>query len=111
MVCSLSPTCDVKFTYKCHSDVVKSTCETHSHHLQLSVSAKDKGLPTPRLATNQATVQINVIRNEKDPIFFQDTYSASLEQNKPVGTQVVTVKASDADTAVGGCSMNRVSGQ
>ena len=75
------------------------------------MSAKDRGLPTPRLASNQASIQINVIRNEKDPIFFQETYSASLEQNKPVGTQVVTVKAEDADTAVGRSSMNRVSCQ
>ncbi|KAI0235644.1 Cadherin-99C [Lamellibrachia satsuma] len=65
----------------------------------LTISAKDKGLPTPRLATNRATVKIKVIRNKNAPIFFHDSYSASLAQNKPVGTAVKKVEAKDGDTA------------
>jgi len=35
--------------------------------------------------------------NDNPPIFDQDTYTATLVENTPAGTTVVTVNATDAD--------------
>ena len=68
--------------------------------LQPTVMARDLGLPTPRQSTNRATVIVNVVRNENAPIFFNQTYNAVVRQDVPNGHNVITISASDADTAV-----------
>lgn len=68
--------------------------------LQVIVTAKDRGLPTSKQATNRATVVVTVVRNENDPIFFNKTYSAYIRQDVPAGQSVITVQASDSDSAV-----------
>ena len=70
--------------------------------VQLSVTARDAGVPNSRPSSNRATVIVTVIRNEKTPIFFKKSYTATLKQDVPVGTDVVTVAASDKDSAVSG---------
>ena len=68
--------------------------------LQVIVSARDRGLPTSKQATNRVTVQVTVVRNENDPIFFNRTYNAYIRQDAPSGQNVISVQAADSDTAV-----------
>lgn len=68
--------------------------------LQLFIQAYDKGEPESKESTNRARVDVKVIRNEYDPIYFEQTYSANLRGDAPSRTPVTTVLATDADTAV-----------
>ena len=45
-------------------------------------------------------MRVRVVRNENNPIFFEDVYNAEIRQDAPSGTSVVTVQARDDDTAV-----------
>ena len=67
---------------------------------QVIIAARDRGMPTVKQAVNRARVQVNVVRNTNDPIFFNRTYTATIRQDVPTGHQVATVAARDADTAV-----------
>ncbi|XP_060079972.1 cadherin-23-like, partial [Ylistrum balloti] len=63
----------------------------------VTVGLQDQGVP-PRTATSNAVVTVNVLRNTLPPIFFNQTYTRSLNENVPSGTNVVTVIATDANT-------------
>jgi len=67
---------------------------------QLQIAAADQGVPVRRAVT-PATVTISVTRSLSDPIFFQQSYTQTITQDVPIGTTVIIVTASDADTAVG----------
>lgn len=75
----------------------------HSFHeiyvLQIRISVSDQGQP-PRTATNQAVVNITIIRNQQAPIFFNSEYSVTIQETASIGSNVQTVSASDADTSV-----------
>lgn len=59
-------------------------------------------LGNPRL-TGTATVIVNVLDlNDNTPKFEQNYYSATVEENQPNGTFVVTVEASDNDNGKNG---------
>ncbi|GFR89571.1 protocadherin Fat 4 [Elysia marginata] len=66
--------------------------------ITVTVRATDRGLPTTRTSASDARVTINVIRNEFRPIFFNTSYEETVSELVTVGTTVITVRASDADT-------------
>lgn len=68
--------------------------------LQITVSLRDNGLPTPRSSQSNAVVTVNILRNENPPIFFNTTFSAQIFETVPAGTSVAQVTASDADVNV-----------
>ena len=51
------------------------------------------------------SVQINVLRNLNSPIFDQSSYSASVYDFVSVGSSVIDIGASDADTTVSICNL------
>ena len=65
----------------------------------MNVQVADRGSP-PKQAATQATVTVNVRRNENNPIFFNQTYYRTLLETVPLGDEVVTVQASDSDSVV-----------
>ena len=68
--------------------------------IKLSLSALDGGSPQ-----RSGTVAIHVIvldANDNAPVFSQAVYEASLPENAPLKTRVVTVSAADADEGVNG---------
>ena len=67
---------------------------------QISVSVRDRGLPSPRTASTNAVVTVTVLRNENPPIFFSQSYEVSLSENVAIGTSVLEITASDADINV-----------
>ncbi|XP_060523658.1 cadherin-87A isoform X2 [Cylas formicarius] len=64
--------------------------------LNFTVVAFDSGIP--QLNTT-ATVMVNVVNlNDNDPIFAQNSYNVSIDENSPNGTFVLQVKALDNDS-------------
>ncbi len=68
--------------------------EQKSEHL-LILKALDGGKP-PKSGTLNITVAVLDI-NDNRPVFSQDSYSVSLQENSPVGTTVIKIKATDSD--------------
>lgn len=63
--------------------------------LNFTVIAYDIGVPQLHAT---ATVHVNVINiNDNAPIFSQKMYNASILENSPVGSHVISVKATDLD--------------
>ncbi|XP_076020947.1 protocadherin beta-15-like [Genypterus blacodes] len=70
------------------------------HDLNLEVVAADGGNPH---RSGTATVHVTVLdANDNAPVFSQALYRASLPENSPIGTVVITVSASDADEGLNG---------
>ncbi|CAG5990880.1 unnamed protein product, partial [Menidia menidia] len=70
------------------------------HHLSFKLIAVDGGTPQ-----RSGSVNINVIvldANDNVPIFNQSVYKASVVENVPKGTAVITVNAMDADSGSNG---------
>jgi len=63
--------------------------------LQLLVSAYDSGAPQNEV---QETVTITVERNLNTPVFNPITYTDTVFDYEPIGSSVLFVNASDADT-------------
>lgn len=59
--------------------------------------AEDGGSP-PRSAT--ATAIINILRNLNAPVFNPKSYTATIDETRQVGVDIVTVTATDADQIV-----------
>ncbi|XP_062381363.1 protocadherin alpha-8-like [Sardina pilchardus] len=65
------------------------------HYMQLTLTAIDGGNP-PKSGTSQ--IRINVLdNNDNAPVFNRPLYKASVSENVPVGTTIVTINASDID--------------
>ena len=62
------------------------------------IVAKDLG--TPQRVSDNATVNIEVIRNDNEPTFEKEVYTASITQNQETGRRIITVKANDRDPEV-----------
>ena len=61
----------------------------------LTIQALDGGTPP---LSNHATVNISIMDvNDNKPIFTQLSYSASVTENSPVGSSIVTLTATDLD--------------
>uniref|UniRef100_A0A671U7G0 Cadherin domain-containing protein n=1 Tax=Sparus aurata TaxID=8175 RepID=A0A671U7G0_SPAAU len=68
--------------------------------LRLLLTALDGGSPQ---RTGTATVHVTVLdANDNAPVFSQTVYEASLAENSPLNTVVVTVAATDADEGLNG---------
>uniref|UniRef100_A0A3B4DPB7 Cadherin domain-containing protein n=1 Tax=Pygocentrus nattereri TaxID=42514 RepID=A0A3B4DPB7_PYGNA len=67
---------------------------------QLLVTAIDGGNP-PKTGTLNITVKV-LDSNDNRPVFSQNTYSATLQENAPIGTIVITVNATDRDQGSNG---------
>ncbi|XP_060751258.1 putative protocadherin beta-18 isoform X40 [Tachysurus vachellii] len=68
--------------------------------IDLILTAVDGGIP-PRSGT--AVIHITVLdANDNVPVFSQPVYKVVLAENAPIGTEVVTVSAEDADEGVNG---------
>ncbi|XP_036433445.1 protocadherin alpha-2-like [Colossoma macropomum] len=67
---------------------------------QLLVTAIDGG-NSPKTGTLNITVKVLDI-NDNRPVFSQNTYSATLQENAPIGTIVIIVNATDRDQASNG---------
>ena len=65
----------------------------------MSVRAFDLGSPQ-RFGVNQATVTINVIRNQNCPIFDNLPNVITIPRNQGLNTRIFDVNATDADPAV-----------
>ncbi|XP_052471570.1 protocadherin alpha-10-like [Carassius gibelio] len=68
--------------------------ERKAEHL-LILKALDGGNP-PNSGTLNITVTV-LDSNDNRPVFSQNTYYVSLQENSPTGTTVITIKASDSD--------------
>lgn len=63
----------------------------------LTVGAYDLGVPS-RSSAQDATVFITVTRNQFPPVFVNEPYGISIEQSRAVGSFVLRVTVTDADT-------------
>jgi len=63
----------------------------------ITVGAYDLGTPQ-RVASQDATVFISVQRNQFDPVFINQPYDRTIQQDVGLGTFVVRVTATDRDT-------------
>ncbi|CAK6983951.1 protocadherin gamma-A11-like, partial [Scomber scombrus] len=70
------------------------------HEMTLLLTAVDGGTPQ---RSGTAVIQITVLdANDNAPVFGQAVYEATLPENSPIDTVVVTVSATDADEGVNG---------
>ncbi|XP_056132805.1 protocadherin gamma-A11-like [Lampris incognitus] len=72
----------------------------NQQQINLLLTAEDGGAPQ-----RSGTVEIHVTvldANDNAPVFSQAAYKASLPENSPLGTTVITVSATDADEGVNG---------
>eukprot|EP00063_Salmo_salar_P068935 XP_014043770.1 PREDICTED: protocadherin gamma-A11-like [Salmo salar] len=70
------------------------------HGLKLLLTAVDGGSPQ---RSGTVVIHITVLdANDNAPVFSQAVYKASLPENSPLNTAVITVKATDADEGVNG---------
>ena len=75
------------------------TSDPSTTSYELFVTAVDEGIPQ-RTSTIEATVRINVIRNENDPVFVDTPYAVSIPESQAIGSTIFTVTVFDADTTV-----------
>ncbi|KAM8847860.1 protocadherin gamma-A11-like [Synchiropus picturatus] len=69
-------------------------------HLNLKLIAVDGGTPQRSGSVN---IDVTVLdANDNVPIFNQTIYKASITENVPKGTQIITVNATDADSGTNG---------
>ncbi|XP_048058593.1 protocadherin alpha-8-like isoform X38 [Megalobrama amblycephala] len=68
--------------------------ERKAEHV-LVLKALDGGNP-PKSGTLNITVTV-LDNNDNRPVFSQDPYSVSLQENSPIGTTVIKIKATDSD--------------
>ncbi|KAI5626827.1 protocadherin Fat 4, partial [Silurus asotus] len=73
--------------------------EQHSKHL-LSLTAFDGGNP-PKSGTLEISIFVIDV-NDNIPVFTQEMYTVTLNENVPIGTIITTVNASDADDGLNG---------
>ena len=64
---------------------------------QLRVTARDLGVP-PK--SSMVDVQINVRRNNFNPVFTQSLYQVNISELLPYGTSILTVTATDEDSVL-----------
>ncbi|XP_036359005.1 uncharacterized protein LOC115211772 [Octopus sinensis] len=61
------------------------------------VRVSDKGLPVPKTADKTANVNIDIIRNNKPPVFFIKDFTTDIAENSPINEDVIRVYANDSD--------------
>ncbi|XP_026186712.1 protocadherin beta-16-like [Mastacembelus armatus] len=97
-----------------HSELVliKELDREYEKEIKLALTALDGGSPQ---RSGTAIIHVTVLdANDNAPVFSQAVYKASLPENSPVDTVVVTVSATDADEGPNGditYSFDHVSGE
>lgn len=102
-LCSISTGGNVgnKFSIDMHTGELTSRPldrETHSRYF-LQITAQDRGTPV----TYQGQCNISIIvedQNDNDPRFEMAKYVATIPEDVPIGTSVLTVKAIDGDLGI-----------
>ncbi|XP_068571379.1 protocadherin beta-16-like [Cebidichthys violaceus] len=80
--------------------LVKKLDREQEKELRLVLTALDGGSPQ---RSGTAIIHVTVLdANDNAPVFSQAVYKASLPENAPSGTLIITVSASDADTGPNG---------
>ncbi|XP_031697657.1 protocadherin beta-16-like, partial [Anarrhichthys ocellatus] len=80
--------------------LVKKLDREQEKELKLVLTALDGGSPQ---RSGTAIIHVTVLdANDNAPVFSQAVYEASLPENAPSGTLIITVSASDADTGPNG---------
>uniref|UniRef100_A0A3Q3A397 Cadherin domain-containing protein n=1 Tax=Kryptolebias marmoratus TaxID=37003 RepID=A0A3Q3A397_KRYMA len=70
------------------------------NEIKMTLTALDGGSPQ---RSGTAVIHVSVLdANDNAPVFSQAVYEASLPENSPLGTVVITVSATDADEGVNG---------
>ena len=70
----------------------------------LTIQARDGGSPP---LSNHATVNVTIMdANDNAPIFTQVSYTASINENSPVGASIVSLTATDLDQVIIGTREN-----
>lgn len=72
--------------------------ESQSRYL-LQITAQDRGTPTTRQGTCNISITVED-ENDNDPRFESLKYVATIAEDEPIGTSVLTVKATDADLGI-----------
>lgn len=74
--------------------------DRESHPIyQLLIMAQDRGSPVPLRGSCNLTVTVRD-QNDSDPIFERPRYTARIREDASIGTVVLTIKATDADSGI-----------
>ena len=65
----------------------------------------DLGFPT---LTADATLTVNILRNQAPPVFISEPYAVTIDRNQGIGSNIYRVTATDADTQVSCFSLDIV---
>ena len=87
-----------KFSIDAHTGQLSASPLDHEEHssYNIQIKAEDQGSPKKH---SLCKFIIRVLdRNDNNPIFTKDVYKASLSENVPEGTHVLSVAATDADS-------------
>ncbi|XP_058056650.1 protein dachsous [Anopheles bellator] len=90
-----------KFSIDLHSGAITARPldrEVHARYV-LQVTAQDRGSPVSLQGHCNITVHVED-ENDNDPKFELQKYLATIDEDAPVGTTVLTVKAVDADVGI-----------
>lgn len=85
--------------YECLLTLRESLTTIGVNSVVLTVQATDDGIPQ-RLATFNAQVTIDIIRNENNPFFISTPYETTIPEDRQLGSLVLTVTARDNDNNV-----------
>lgn len=88
------------FTVDLHSGQLKSRPLDRERKAvyKLLITAQDQGLPVQKTSCN---VTITVTdENDNSPVFFENQYSASIPEDAPLGSTVLTTEATDPDVGI-----------
>lgn len=66
--------------------------------VQIPLRAYDLG--DPSLSNTTGVLRVTVVRNQRSPVFQNEPYQRTLNQNSLTGTTVAQVLATDDDTSV-----------
>ncbi|WAQ96421.1 FAT4-like protein [Mya arenaria] len=81
---------DVRISILCYRLYMKKVTN-------VTIIAQDGGFPS---CQDNATVIVNILRNQFPPVFDNELYSKTIVCNEAVNTNLLTVSATDADTRV-----------
>ncbi|KAM9455738.1 protocadherin gamma-A11-like isoform 24-T24 [Clarias gariepinus] len=105
---SLKPTDHFALELESHGDggknvemVLQKPLDREKHEtFTLSLTAMDGGEP---VLSGMVQIHVTVLdANDNAPVFTQKVYKASVSENSPIGTKLVTVSSSDADEGING---------
>ena len=87
-----------KFSLDAHTGQLSAAPLDHEEHssYSLTIKAEDQGNPR-RSSTCETTIRV-IDRNDNDPVFLETKYKARISENVDVGTPVMSVTATDADS-------------